>query len=211
MVVNRVGPALAQPYWDEHLIAQNMPQVSSPAAPGTASADAEKYRQWIARLENVVRWQPSHVRAHLALAGAHRQLFETLQLGADNPMSMANIRDAAIQSHFPSREALTAWLSRAVGTHWVHLERALYHTRQALRLCPLEGRGYVYLADLSFLCGADANGQDKRASSRRCACGPARAPCCMPPEARPCWPATRPAGWSTPSWPFAPAADSNNS
>jgi len=155
MIVNRVGPAVAQPYWDEHLIVQDITPVS-PAAPGTASAEAEKYRQWISRLENVVRWQPSHLPAHLALAGAHRQLFETLQQAADNPMSLANIRDAAIQSHFSSRKALTTWLARAVGEHWVHLERSLYHTRQALRLCPLEGRGYLYLADLSFLMGADA-------------------------------------------------------
>jgi O-antigen ligase len=159
MVTNRVGPALAQPYWDEQLIAQTARAGSAADAPSTASAEAEKYRQWIARLENVVRWQPSHARAHLALAGAHRQLFETLQLGAQNQMPMANIRDAAIQSHFSSREALIAWLSRAVGKHWVHLERALYHTHRALRLCPLEGRGYVYLADLSFLCGADAKAQ----------------------------------------------------
>jgi O-antigen ligase/tetratricopeptide (TPR) repeat protein len=154
MVVNRVGPAMAQPSWDEHLIVQDM-SASAPAASGTVAADAEKYGQWINRLENVVRWQPSHMPAHLALAGAHRQLFETLQREADNQMPLANIRDAAIQSHFASREALTAWLARAVGKHWVHLERSLYHTRQALRLCPLEGRGYVYLADLAFLSGAD--------------------------------------------------------
>jgi O-antigen ligase len=156
MVISRVGPALAQPYWDEHLIARNATEALSAAAPGTASADAEKYQQWITRLDNVVYWQPTHVRAHLALAGIHRQLFETLQLGTDNPMSMSNIRDAAIQSHFSSREGLTTWLSRAVGKHWVHLEQALYHTHQALRSCPLEGHGYVYWADLSFLCGADA-------------------------------------------------------
>jgi tetratricopeptide (TPR) repeat protein len=154
MIVNRVGPAMAQPYWDEHLIVQNAwPPSPSPATP---SADAEKYSQSIDRLENVVRWQPSHLPAHLALAGAHRQLFEILQREADNQMPLANIRDAAIQSHFASREALNAWLARAVGKHWVHLERSLYHTRKALRLCPLEGLGYVYLADLAFLSGADA-------------------------------------------------------
>jgi len=156
MIVSRVGPAVAQPYWDEHLVAQNMTPTPSPTVSGVASADAEKYRQWIAGLENVVRWQPAHVWAHLALAGTHRQLFETLQIDAENPMSLANIRDAAMQSRFSSREALVAWLSRAVGKHWVHLEQALYHTRQALRLSPLEGRGYVYLADLAFLGGAEA-------------------------------------------------------
>ena len=71
---------------------------------------------------------------------------------------MADIRDAAIKSQFASREALVDWLSRAVGKHWVHLEQALYHTRKALTLCPLQGRGYVYLAELSFLAGADDAG-----------------------------------------------------
>jgi tetratricopeptide (TPR) repeat protein len=115
----------------------------------------ETQEQWLACLENVVRWQPTHVRAHLALAETHRRLFDTLQLTAQNPMSLADIRDAAINSQFPSPEVLVEWLSRAVGKHWVHLQRALYHTRQALMLCPLQGRAYVYLAELSFLSGAD--------------------------------------------------------
>ena len=156
MVVSRVGPALAQPYWDEYLLARNAAQAQSPATPNAALADAEMQRQWIACLENVVRWQPTHARAHLALAESHRRLFDALQTNAENQMSLANIRDAAIRSQFPSREALVAWLSRAVGEHWMHLERALHHARQALRLCPLQGRAYVYLAELSFLGGADA-------------------------------------------------------
>ena len=99
-------------------------------------------------------------------------------------MPMANIRDAAIQSHFASRAALTAWLSRAVGEHWVHLERALYHTHQALRLCPLEGRSYVYLADLSFLWGADAKAK-QTCIEQAVRVRPHEGACCTPPEARP--------------------------
>jgi tetratricopeptide (TPR) repeat protein len=112
-------------------------------------------------LENVVRWQPSHARAHLALAQCHRRLFDALVSKSENPMSVASLRDAALQSRFSSRAALVEWLSRAVGKHWQHLDQAFEHVRTALALCPIEGRAYVYLADLSFLAGADgAVGRD---------------------------------------------------
>jgi O-antigen ligase/tetratricopeptide (TPR) repeat protein len=155
MVESGVGPALAQPYWDEYLVARHAAQAQSP----TALADAELQRRWIACLENVIRWQPTHARAHLALAESYRRLFDALQASAKNQMSLASIRDAAIQSRFPSREALAAWLLRAIGPHWAYLDRALCHTRLALWLTPLQGRGYVYLADLLFLNGANATAQ----------------------------------------------------
>jgi hypothetical protein len=152
MIARGIGPAGAQLYWDEYLVARH----TSQAKPTTAVAEAEQQRQWIAWLEKAVQWQPTHARAHLALAESHRRLFDALQANAENPMSVASIRDAAIQSQFRSYEGLAAWLARAIGPHWAHLQQALIHTRRALRLSPLEGRGYVYLADLSFLGGADA-------------------------------------------------------
>jgi tetratricopeptide (TPR) repeat protein len=69
------------------------------------------------------------------------------------------IRDAAIQSQFSSREALDSWLSRAVGEHYKCLDVALDHTRQALALCPLLGEGYLYLGELSFLEGTQTSAQ----------------------------------------------------
>jgi O-antigen ligase/tetratricopeptide (TPR) repeat protein len=153
MVKSGIGPAVAQLYWDEFLVARHAAQTQSPMA----LADSKHQRRCIACLENVVHWQPTHARAHLALAESHRRLFDALQVNAENQMSVASIRDAAIQSRFPSHEALATWLSRAIGPHWTHLEQALDHTRRALRLSPLQGRGYVYLAQLSFLSGADAS------------------------------------------------------
>jgi tetratricopeptide (TPR) repeat protein len=152
MIAQGVGPALAQPYWDEYMAARQLAQLQSP----TLLADADVQRQWIALLENAVRRQPTHARAHLALAESHCRLFDALQADSVNQMPLASVRDATIQSRFASREALTAWLSRAVGPHWTHLEQALNQTRRAVRLCPLQGRGYVYLANLTFLGGADA-------------------------------------------------------
>ena len=66
-------------------------------------------------------------------------------------MSLVNVRDAVLQSRFPSPEAMVAWLSRAVGNHWTHLPATLFHARQAVMSCPLEGRAYIYLAKLDFL------------------------------------------------------------
>jgi tetratricopeptide (TPR) repeat protein len=48
---------------------------------------------------------------------------------------------------------MTAWLARAVGGHWQHLEQALRHAKRALALCPLEGKAYVYVGELAFLEG----------------------------------------------------------
>jgi tetratricopeptide (TPR) repeat protein len=78
-------------------------------------------------------------------------LFDSIQADSDNPMSLANVRDAALRSRFSSREALDAWLGRAIGGHARYLDLALQHVHRALALSPLQGRGYVYLAELGFL------------------------------------------------------------
>jgi len=67
---------------------------------------------------------------------------------------LSQIRDAAISSHFASRAELDAWLTRAIGETRHYLDGALWHTRRGLSLCPLQGEGYIYLAELCFLQGA---------------------------------------------------------
>ena len=68
-------------------------------------------------------------------------------------MDIGQIRDAAIASQFPSREALSEWLGRAIGEHQKLLYRALWHARQAVMRCPLQGEAYLFLAELVFLEG----------------------------------------------------------
>ncbi len=68
-------------------------------------------------------------------------------------MTLIDIRNAVQASDFSSLQALRDWLARALGNHWVHLDAALHHTRSALSLCPLQGRGYIYLAKTCFLDG----------------------------------------------------------
>jgi len=74
-----------------------------------------------------------------------------LQQTAENSMGIAQIREAAIASQFDSTAALHDWLHRAVGPNLRYLRLALLEARRAVWLCPLQGEGYLYLADLSFL------------------------------------------------------------
>ena len=167
MVHNCVGPAVAQIHWDGYLVALEA-QHAAPDSESEARTDAvtaldaaavAEEEQRIATLDRVLRWQPDHARAQLALARSHLHLFDLLQVAAANPMSLPNVRDAAIQSQssFPTREARDAWMQRAFGDHCRHLREALWHAKQALSLCPLQGKGYLYLAELCFLDGATAS------------------------------------------------------
>jgi len=163
MIADRLGPAVAQTYWDEYLVALHAAEAQETTSPGRALADVKTQERWIACLENVVRWQPTHFQAHLKLVETHRRLFDILQNESPNAMPVNQISDAVFnEPQFQSREVLMEWLSRAVGPHWVHLEHCLDHVKKALALCPLEGRGYIHVAELSFLWTSD------RAAERAC-------------------------------------------
>jgi Flp pilus assembly protein TadD len=105
-------------------------------------------------LQEYVAIDPAYDRAHIRLAAVALRRFQHEQITAVNPMDLSQIRDAALASRFTSRQALNQWLDRAVGSHRKLLDAALRHARQGLRLCPLEGEGYVLLANLCFLEGA---------------------------------------------------------
>jgi hypothetical protein len=85
------------------------------------------------------------------LAALDLRLFEVRQRSSENPMSLAQIRDAAIASDFPSETALEQWLKLAVGGHRSLIYEAADHARAAVAMSPLQGAGYVYLAELTFL------------------------------------------------------------
>jgi tetratricopeptide (TPR) repeat protein len=108
-------------------------------------------------LEQALRRDPDDARANLRMAAMQLRRFDLLQRSAKNPMGLSQIRDAALASRFPSREAQDRWLAVAVGQHRKHLDLALFHARRALKLCPLQGEGYVYLAELAFLDGPAAS------------------------------------------------------
>ncbi|MCE5266511.1 MAG: O-antigen ligase family protein [Planctomycetaceae bacterium] len=161
MIGNRIGPALAQPSFDQFMVEYLAAKTQTPDVVGDDPLDEKTLTNWISCLQDVVRDDPSHLAAHLRLAELHQRLFEKLQTTSVNQIPLRHVADAAIQQHFPTRDALATWLSAAVGPHWKQLDWALYHSRQAVALCPLVGRAYVVLGDLSFLCGD--RGEQKKA------------------------------------------------
>ena len=53
-------------------------------------------------------------------------------------------------------QAQDLWLSVAIGENRKHLDSGLLYARRALNLCPIQGEGYIYLAELTFLEGPSA-------------------------------------------------------
>ncbi len=162
MIAGRIGPALAEPHWDRYQImalASTLPATAKNQQRSAATADhaddasLEAVTRMIAELEQVVRWDPDHARAHISLAAAYLRRFDLAQKTAENAMPLCQVRDAAIRARFASCEAMHEWLSRAVGDRCNDLVPALHHTRRGLELCPLQGEGYLYLAELCFLEG----------------------------------------------------------
>jgi O-antigen ligase/tetratricopeptide (TPR) repeat protein len=159
MLSNRVGPAVAAGAWDRFQLAygnwhvrwREIDEAELRESPETQSRLIAAQKRMIGCLEDVVRWHPEHGRARVELTEGYLRLFGLTQLGNENPMSLRNIRDAAVQSRFTTREALQAWLQVAVGEHTQYLDEAAGHAEAAVRTCPLLARSYLHLAELAFL------------------------------------------------------------
>ena len=181
MIPGRVGPVVAERHWhrfgrleraaaaigpaqretaeDEVIGPNGRPNYRSVESTPIESVPSEEVantadEKMAAELEEVVRWDPNHARAHLRLAGTYLRLFHEAQENGKNRMPLSQVRDAAIQADFPSREALDAWLALAVGEHYRYLDLSLLHARRGLTLCPLLGEGYLFLGELCFLQGS---------------------------------------------------------
>jgi len=159
------GPARASTHWDRYLITSKAQRIESAkqlnSLKPSSEDDAEKQllaETAIYNLKHVLIHDPDSARAHFRLAGKYLQLFNARQRNSDNAMGLDQIRDAAVASQFSSAEELQQWLQRAFRENSQLLYHAYYHTRKALQLCPLQGQGYIYLANLCFL-----NGQGKQA------------------------------------------------
>ncbi|MEE8451678.1 MAG: O-antigen ligase family protein [Thermoguttaceae bacterium] len=163
MIAGRFGPTLAEPHWDRYRIItmasqQSAAKGSEPQQQPTEAQDSESPFSGVDRvieeLRQVVRWNPHHARAHMRLAEAYLRRFDLAQAdpSAANAMPLSQIRDAAIRARANADENETAaWISRVLGSHRERLDLALEHTRRSLALCPLQGEGYLHLAELSFL------------------------------------------------------------
>lgn len=114
-------------------------------------AQIERFKRRVAALSQAAKQNPASARTHLRLATAYLTAFEHLQKSSENPMSLTQLRDAALSAEFTSVEEMRAWLERAVGPNLKYLDAATKHATKALQLCPLHGQGYVHLAELQFL------------------------------------------------------------
>ena len=107
-------------------------------------------------LGRTITADPGHARAHLRLAAHYIARVEDQRTSGRNPhMPLAQIRQAAVNSSFESAAERDEWLDRpgVLGRHRRLLDKALAHARHSLSLCPLQGLGYVYLAQLGYLDG----------------------------------------------------------
>ncbi len=153
MLQNRMTVVRAERCWDRYLslskLLPNLEQVKRYEALNAMSQE----------LSAVVAHQPDHARAHTRLAAVQLKMFDHAEDSRVSPLSVRQVRDAALASDFQSLDVMKQWLLRAFGNRCKHLDEALHHARQALTLCPLQGEAYLYLADLSFLEGPDSPGK----------------------------------------------------
>lgn len=157
-----VGPGIAAIHWERYqrdVVARSrifrdpsLPNAKAPtpselAILGPLDDALERH------LRDTLDWDPTFARAHLRLAARYIQRFESAQLDADNVLTPTQIRDAAFSARFASIEAQRDWLRRAFGPNIDWLARAEAHARHAIQRSPLEGDGYIFLANLGFLAG----------------------------------------------------------
>jgi len=149
---NRLAATFAEPSWNRYLLlSEALPGLEPQQRPAALREIAEA-------LAAVVRWEPDHAGAHLELAQVHRELFSASADPGICPLDVRQVREAALVSRFASSQAMYAWLGRAFGPRCRHLQAVWHHAREAVSLCPLLGRAYVCLADVSFLEGPAAPG-----------------------------------------------------
>jgi len=172
MVQNRFGPTLAERHWDRYrllaMAAAHINPLSEPGQPGDdrLTPPSEEFSENIEgashravttiidELEQVVRYDPDHARAHLRLAAAYLRRFDVEQQGSENAMPLSQIRDAALLARRQSSpEEVADWLDRVLGDRRRYIELAEEHARAGLALCPLQGEGYLFLAETCFLNG----------------------------------------------------------
>jgi hypothetical protein len=148
MTSNRLRAALTRADWDAYL-QQSIPRSSEPDGPAQARERLDAMQRNLVR---ILQRNPRDAEAQLRLAAVYLKQFESAQKFNENAMDLSQIRDAAIASAFPSRQAQDAWLQVAVGEKQRELlDLAQLHSRLAVTLSPLQGLGYLHLAELSFL------------------------------------------------------------
>lgn len=156
MIQARLPSLVAEPQWHDYLRLTLLEgdQLEPPQRDADESGQAHRLRRKLMALSAAAKADRSNARIQLRMAMGYLSLFHIRQKYGQNPMTLAQIRDAAWSSEWESQQQLDEWLQRAVGENYKYLGAALRHTRRAMSLCPLQGQGYVYLAELGFIEGA---------------------------------------------------------
>jgi tetratricopeptide (TPR) repeat protein len=149
LIAGRVPSALAAPHWEAYFKLARAARYAGAAEDPAQTAN--RLSAMATHLAETLRRDPYHPRANLRMAAMYLQRFDAQQQTSENPIPLNQIRDAALASQFPTREAQDEWLAIVTGENRQLLDRAFLHAQHALRLCPLQGEGYVYLAELAFL------------------------------------------------------------
>ncbi|MFG0334902.1 MAG: O-antigen ligase family protein [Maioricimonas sp. JB049] len=145
----------AEPYWFEYIRLVNG-STASQADPEDLVADSRVLLQ--RRIVNLLKAAHANPRAHriqMRAASAWRKLFELGQERSGNGMTLADIEAAVVASEFAGIDEMNQWLDRpgVIGENREFLEAAMRQVQRSLRLCPLQARGYVSLAELGWLRG----------------------------------------------------------
>ena len=150
-----IGPARGLPAWHEFRawsLASRSPSAGRQRELGKVDAmDPDVIGRMIGLLDETLKYDPCHGRAHTRMAALCLRQFELLQGKSDVAMSLSQIRDAALSSDFESHQAMSDWVDRVVGENRVYLDRILWHTQQAMKHTPTEGNAYLYLSEVAFL------------------------------------------------------------
>ncbi|MEW4526254.1 O-antigen ligase family protein [Maioricimonas sp. JC845] len=153
----------AEPYWFEYIRLVNG-STAEKADPEDLVADSRVLlHERIVSLLSAAKANPRAHRIQLRAASAWKKLFELGQEHAGNGMTLADIESAVVASSFGSVEEMNEWLDRpgVIGENRKFLEASMRQVKRSLRLCPLQARGYVSLADLGWLRG---DSEDQKAA-----------------------------------------------
>ena len=147
VIRQQLGPALASGYWDRYIAESHAINEHSEELPQKKATNDQLLRLLVKILER----NPADGRAHLKMAVLCLQRFNMVQQSSPNPLPFTAIHDAIVASNFPSTKARDDWLAVAVGENLQRLNQARHHAQAAIRLSPLEGEGYLILAEVAFL------------------------------------------------------------
>ncbi len=105
----------------------------------------------IAALRDTLKVHPHSADAHMRLSRAYLQWFDSQSEAHESRVNLGQLQGAVQSNAFTSSKAVDDWLAVVIGDELRILRAAQQHAVEAIRLAPLDGIAYVYLANLDFL------------------------------------------------------------